>query len=119
VKASVGERHHHLSPAVGQLRKAVQEEDAGPRASVEPGFQDVNPDAVDVVHDPRTNPAREHVRAERRHIRGARLSCSRFRRQHRRRHECGEPLNQPAAAEGGTGNSHGEVIIRVRHRHLP
>src|SRR5207244_11309821 len=39
VKAGRGDRQHHLSPAVGELRVAVQEDDTRPALDLEDGLQ--------------------------------------------------------------------------------
>ena len=41
VIAGIGQGRHHFAPGVGQLGKAVQEQQTGPRGIVVAGFQDV------------------------------------------------------------------------------
>jgi hypothetical protein len=56
VEAGLGERKHYLSPAVGELGEAVKEQEE--RARIDPlrsifeaCFQDVHPEAVDVLDE--------------------------------------------------------------------
>ena len=60
VKPGGGDGQQHLSPAVRQFREAVEEQDAGPVLDVEAGFQDVHPEAVDVVHEAGAYTGREN-----------------------------------------------------------
>ena len=48
------QRQHHLAPAVGELREAVQQQQAGP-ARLEAGLQHVHREAVDVVDEARAD----------------------------------------------------------------
>ena len=58
---AAAERRHEPPPAVGQLREAVQQQDARPRARLRPGFQHVHAQAVDVGDEPGADAAREHA----------------------------------------------------------
>jgi len=49
VKARLGQRQHHLAPAVGQLRKTVQQQHARAPRCIEAGFEHVHGQAVAVV----------------------------------------------------------------------
>ena len=47
VEAGLGQRQHHLAPAVGQLREAVDQQQPGPVAALVAGLEHVHRDAVD------------------------------------------------------------------------
>src|SRR6185437_16019218 len=47
VTAGLGERQHHLAPAVGELREAMEEEKQRTVRAVMAGLQNVHPQAVD------------------------------------------------------------------------
>ena len=49
VKPGLGQRHHDLAPGIGDLGKAVQQQQARPAGLVEAGFEDVHVEAVDPV----------------------------------------------------------------------
>src|SRR5436305_7809750 len=50
VESGVGDRQHHFSPAVRELRKSVQEYDAGTSIGLEACLQDKHRDAVDICN---------------------------------------------------------------------
>ena len=56
VVAGLGQRQHHLAPAIRQLRIAVHQEHEWPPGLLEAGLQDVHGDAVVVVHEAGANP---------------------------------------------------------------
>ena len=55
VIAGFGKRQHHLAPAIGKLRKAVQQQEARAAACLEAGLQHVHGEAVDVLDGARTD----------------------------------------------------------------
>ena len=59
VKARRSNGQHHLSPAVRELRKAVQEQDTGAIAAFETRLQQVHGETVDAFHDPRAYTGRQ------------------------------------------------------------
>ena len=59
--AGLAERQHHLAPAIGQLRKAVQQQEAWPAPGLEAGFEQMNRQAVDIVDATRADAARQRV----------------------------------------------------------
>ncbi len=63
MKALRRQRQHHLAPAVGQLREAVQQQEAGPAFGLEARLQDVHPQAVDVVDEASANARRQRRQA--------------------------------------------------------
>lgn len=59
VVARLGQRRHHLAPAIGQLRKAMQQQKAGPPRCLEARFQNVHAEPVAVLHQSRGDPRRQ------------------------------------------------------------
>ena len=59
VKSGCRQRQHHLAPAIGELRKAVQQQDARPASGFVTGLQHVHREAVDVVDETRADAARQ------------------------------------------------------------
>jgi hypothetical protein len=51
MKPRRGEGQHHLSPAVGKLRKSVKEQDARPALPLEARLQHMHPETVDVIDE--------------------------------------------------------------------
>ena len=64
VKPLRRQRQHHLAPAVGELREAVQKQEAGPALGLEPGLQHVHPEAVAVVDEARAYAVGQGYRAQ-------------------------------------------------------
>ena len=52
VIARRGQRHHHVSPAVGELRKPVEQQKGRPVPAFETGLERVDREPVDVAHEP-------------------------------------------------------------------
>ena len=65
VEAGLGQRQHHLAPAVGQLREAVDQQQPRPVAALVAGLEDVHRDAVDAGDDPRADARGQRTAAER------------------------------------------------------
>src|SRR5437773_2505448 len=59
MKSRSRERQNHPSPAIGEFRKSMNEQDAWPRWAFESCFQYVISDAIDVVDEARTNARRK------------------------------------------------------------
>src|SRR5262245_43478768 len=55
MKSRARERQNHFSPAIGEFRESMNEQDAWARGAFESCFQYVISDAVDVVDEARTN----------------------------------------------------------------
>ena len=53
------QRQHHFAPAVGELGKAMQQQEAWAVLAIEPGLQHVHAQAVDVVDEARANAGRK------------------------------------------------------------
>ena len=51
MKPGRGEGQHHLSPAIGQFREAVEEQDAGAVLALEASLQQVHGEAIAVGHE--------------------------------------------------------------------
>ena len=51
MKPRRGEGQHQLSPAVGELRESVKENDAVPVICLEGRLKDMNPKTVDVIDE--------------------------------------------------------------------
>jgi hypothetical protein len=51
MKPRRGDRRHHLSPTVGELRKSVKEQDTGSVLHFEARFEHMHPEAVDVIDE--------------------------------------------------------------------
>ena len=73
VKPRRGDRQHHLSPAVRELRKTVNEKDGGPIPDLEAPLEHVHPEAVDVVDEARAEARRKNRRTVRHRL--ARVRC--------------------------------------------
>jgi len=69
VKPGSGQWRDDLAPGIGQFREAVQQQDERPARCLEPGFEDVQAQAVDPVDKPRPHPVRQHRLIERRQFR--------------------------------------------------
>src|SRR5262245_32574245 len=65
-----GQRQHHFAPAVGQLGKTVQQQEAGTARPLESRLQHVNPETVDVIDEARAYALSQRWRTERLHPRG-------------------------------------------------
>src|SRR5881397_1747777 len=59
MKSRARERQNHFSPAIGEFRESMNEQDAWPCGAFESCFQYVISDAVDVVDEARTNARRK------------------------------------------------------------
>src|SRR5215510_15358767 len=59
MKSLARERQYHPSPAIGEFRESMNEQDAWPRGAFESCFQYVIGDAIDVVDEARTNAGRK------------------------------------------------------------
>src|SRR5262249_16860689 len=57
------DRQHDLAPAVCKLGKSMEQEHAGTAFVLEAGFEDVNRESVDVLHEPRADAGGQRVRA--------------------------------------------------------
>src|SRR5262245_42712493 len=55
MKSGARERQYHFSPAIGEFRESMDEQDAWPRGAFESCFQYVVGDAVDIVDQARTD----------------------------------------------------------------
>ncbi len=60
VKPRGCERHHQFSPGIGQLRKTVEQQDAGSVFLLESGLQHVHAQAVDAGHEAGADAGRQH-----------------------------------------------------------
>ena len=83
VEAGLGQRQHHLAPAVGELREAVDQQQPGPAAALVAGLEHVHRDAVHAGDDPRADARGQRAGAERpgrRRLRGDAARRSRRRR---------------------------------------
>ena len=58
VVAGLRERHHHLAPAVGKLREAVEQQQAGPAGRLVAGLEHVHAQAVHAVDKARADAGR-------------------------------------------------------------
>src|SRR6476620_5368219 len=56
VVAGLGQRQHHLAPAIRQLRITMHQEHQWPTALLEASLQDMHGDAVVVVYESGSNP---------------------------------------------------------------
>ena len=68
VEPRLGERRHDLSPGIGQLRKAVQQEDTRSSRRRRPGLEDVHAQAVDVGDEARADARGQNLARQRRHF---------------------------------------------------
>src|SRR4029453_18168511 len=59
VKPGRGQGQHNLAPAIGQLREAVQEQDAGTVLRLESAFSQVDGKTIDMGHEARAYTWRE------------------------------------------------------------
>src|SRR3974390_994054 len=73
MKPRCRERQYHLSPGIGQLREAVQQQDQGPSLGLKAGLQYVYPQSVDIRREARTNAWRKRSTLQWRQIGHARL----------------------------------------------
>ncbi len=89
VVAGRGQRRHHLTPAVGELRKTVQQQHDRPVASLVARFQDMHGEAVHPRHHAGTDAGRQRAVAVRSEARGVRVHDGRRRRARRHRHCAG------------------------------
>ena len=64
MKPGLGQGQHHFAPAVGEFRKAVQQQHARPIGGLEAGLEQVHPEAVDVVDEVRAYARRQHALVE-------------------------------------------------------
>ena len=55
VVAGVGEGRHHLSPAIGELREAVEQQEAGPAGLPVSGLQHMHAQAVQTLDEARAD----------------------------------------------------------------
>ena len=67
VVAGGGQRRQHLAPAVGQLGKAVQQQDGGAVGRFEPGLQHVDVEAIDAGQEAGADAGRQERGGERFH----------------------------------------------------
>jgi hypothetical protein len=73
MKPGRGERQHHLSPGIGELRKAVEEQDQRPARRPVAGLQQVHVQAIDVPHEAGIDTGRKRSTFQGRDISHARL----------------------------------------------
>jgi hypothetical protein len=69
VVAGLGEVGHDLAPGIGQLWKAVQQQQAGSARILVPGFQQMHSQAVHAIDEARTNACGENGVVEGRQVR--------------------------------------------------
>jgi hypothetical protein len=67
MEASGGEARHDLTPGIGDFWKAVQHQDQWAVRGIEPGFKDVHPKTVDIIHETRADARRQDVGSQWRH----------------------------------------------------
>jgi hypothetical protein len=67
------ERQHHLSPGIGELRKAVQQQNQRPAARLMTGLEHMHIEAVDVARKAGADAAGKRGTVQRRQISHARL----------------------------------------------
>jgi hypothetical protein len=62
-------RQHHLSPRIGELRKAVQQQDQRPASPLKAGLEHVHVEAIDASHKAGAEPGGQNAIFERSHFR--------------------------------------------------
>ena len=62
------ERQHHLSPGIGQLGEAVQQQHQRAVSLLEAGLKDMHPQPIDVAHEARSDPGWKRAILQRRQL---------------------------------------------------